>query len=174
MAGRRRDVGTPLFFCLSSPTPPLCHPRPARGSPSAGQDLAPQPRITRLGCCERSPSRTVRVRAGVLAAGKSGSCPAGFLVGFGVRVGGGVHGGWGGEVVGGDAVEELLEAREGGEGSELGGAVDHRHPRMSLGLRARGVEEVVVSVFEVGHWRCRLLSTGCWCWYRVWVTGVWC
>ena len=25
---------------------------------AAGQDLAPQPRITRLGCCERSPSES--------------------------------------------------------------------------------------------------------------------
>ena len=46
----------------------------------AGQDLAPQPRDTRLGCCERSPSRTVRVRAGVLAAAKSGGCPAELAV----------------------------------------------------------------------------------------------
>ena len=41
-----------------------------------GQDLAPQPRITRLGCCERSPSGALRAPDGVLAAGKRGSCPA--------------------------------------------------------------------------------------------------
>jgi len=84
-----KTPGNPLspsgfpFFPSSSPTflPVIRrlfsrHPRLDRGSPPARQDLAPQPRDTRLGCCERSPSRTVRVRDGVLAAAKSGSCPA--------------------------------------------------------------------------------------------------
>ncbi len=48
------------------------------GMARVGQDLAPQPRITRLGCCERSPSGALRAPDGVLAARKSGSCPGGM------------------------------------------------------------------------------------------------